>query len=187
MSRPASNQPATVEECLAGEQGGEVHHGYVAGHVYAMTGASARHALIVGAFFAVLLPRVRELGCQLFANAMKAHIRGSGDEFFYCPDLLLICDPEDRADHYRERSCLIVEALSEATERIGRGKKLYVYTTIPSLRDHLLVKRDRHQVDLYHRVGGDWQHEVHTEGGVHLDCLDTDVALDDIYLDAERG
>ncbi len=125
MSRPASNQPVTVEEYLAGEQDGEVRHEYVAGHVYAMTGASARHALIVGAVFAVLLPRVRELGCQLFTNDMKVHIRSGGDEFFYYPDLLLSCDPDGRAEYYREKPCLLVEVLSEATERIDRREKLY--------------------------------------------------------------
>ena len=186
MSQPASNRPVTVEEYLAGEQDGEVRHEYVAGHVYAMTGASARHALIVGAFFAAMLPRVRERGCQLFTNDMKVHIRSGGEEFFYYPDLLLSCDPDDRADYYRERPCLIVEVLSEATARIDRREKLYAYTTIPSLRDYLLVAQDRRQVDHYRRVGDDWRHEVHTEGQVHLDCLDLDVTLDEIYVDAER-
>ena len=187
MSQPASNQPVKIEEYLAGEQDGEVRHEYVAGHVYAMTGASARHALIVGAFFAAMLPRVRERGCQLFTNDMKVHIRSGGDDFFYYPDLLLSCDPDDRADYYREHPCLIVEVLSESTERIDRREKLYAYTTIPSLRDYLLVAQDRRQVDHYRRVENDWRHEVYTKGVVHLDCLDLDVTLDEIYVDAERG
>ena len=186
MSQPASNEVLTVEEYLAGEQDGEVRHEYVAGHVYAMTGASARHALIVGAFFAAMLPRARERGCHLFTKDMKVHIRSGGEAFFYYPDLLLSCDPDDRADYYRERPCLVVEVLSEATARIDRREKLYAYTTIPSLRDYLLVAQDHRQVDHYRREGDDWRHEVHTEGVVHLDCLDLDVTLDAIYVDAER-
>lgn len=108
MLQPMSSQVLTVEEYLAGEQDGEVRREYVAGHVYAMTGASARHALIVGAFFAAMLPRARERGCQLFANDMKVYIRVEDNEFFY------------------------------------------------------------------------------SEGGVHLDCLDLEVSLDAICVDAER-
>ena len=38
----------SVEDYLAGERDGEVRHEYVAGQVYAMTGASRRHGLING-------------------------------------------------------------------------------------------------------------------------------------------
>ena len=38
----------SVEDYLAGERDGEVRREYVAGQVYAMTGASRRHGLING-------------------------------------------------------------------------------------------------------------------------------------------
>ena len=49
----------SVEDYLAGERDGEVRHEYVAGQVYAMTGASRRHGLIVNALALALTPSVR--------------------------------------------------------------------------------------------------------------------------------
>ena len=186
MSQPASLQTLSIEEYLAGEQDGEIRHEYVAGHVYAMTGASASHGLIVNALAYALTPKAREHQCQLFTNDMKVHIRSGGEDFFYYPDLLLSCDPNDRADYYRESPCLIIEVLSEHTERIDRREKLHAYTSLASLREYLLVAQNQRHVEHYRRTEDDWRHAVHTEGRIPLECLDMELALDAIYMDAER-
>jgi len=118
---------------------------------------------------------------------MKVRIRQAGEEAFYYPDLLLACEPDDRADYYREKPCLLIEVLSDTTERIDRREKLYAYTAIPSLREYLLVAQDRRQVDVYRRTETGWVHETHNEGALWLDCLDTDLVLDTIYEDIEQG
>jgi len=69
---------------------------------------------------------------------MKLRIEAAGQTAFYYPDLLLSCDPDDRETYFRRRPCLIVEVLSEATERIDRREKLYAYTQIPSLQEYVL-------------------------------------------------
>jgi Uma2 family endonuclease len=176
-----------VEDYLDGEKDGEVRHEYVAGAVYAMTGASARHGLIAGALHALLHQQARQKGCQLFISDMKVRIRSAGEEAFYYPDLVLVCDPQDREDYYVRRPCLIVEVLSETTERIDRREKLYAYTGgLQSLREYLLVAQDRRQVDIYRHTDSDWIHETVTEGAIRLECLDVDLALDSIYEDIEQ-
>ena len=182
-SRLAHDHLISVDEYLKAEKDGEVRHEYVGGEIYAMTGASARHALITGAFLTLLLPHARQKGCQLFANDMKVHVRTAGEDAFYYPDLLLSCDPEDRAEYYRERPCLIVEVLSEATERTDRREKRYAYTTLPSLREYVLVSQDRPRIDIYRRTQEDWVHETVDQGSFHLDCLDMEVALEAVYQD----
>jgi Uma2 family endonuclease len=109
----------------------------------------------------------------------------AGQEIFYYPDLVLSCDPNDRATYFRERPCLIVEVLSEATERIDRREKLLAYQTIPSLREYLLVAQDQMRVETYRR-GNDWRPEVITEGAVSLECIDVDIAIETIYEDVAR-
>ncbi|HHB12400.1 MAG TPA: Uma2 family endonuclease [Chromatiales bacterium] len=179
----ASDHPISVDEYLAGERDGEVRHEYVGGHVYAMTGASARHALIVTALTLLLGPRARERRCQLFTNDMKVHIRTAGEDAFYYPDLLLSCDPQDRAEYYRERPCLIVEVLSEATERIDRMEKRYAYTTLASLHEYVLVSQDRPRIEIYRRTGDDWTHEIIDQDTFRLDCLDLEIPLEAVYQD----
>ena len=184
MNLPAIDHGIRVEDYLAGEKDGEVRHEYVAGEVYAMTGASARHGLIVTALTLSLGVAARKQGCQLFTNDMKVHVHQSGVDAFYYPDLLLSCDPDDRNDYYRERPCLIVEVLSETTERIDRREKLFAYTAgLASLQEYLLVAQDCRRVDRYRRTDTDWVHETVTEGAIHLDCLDRDLALNSIYED----
>jgi hypothetical protein len=132
MNLPAIDHGIAVDDYLAGEKDGEVRHEYVAGQVYAMTGASRTHGLIAGALFAHLRPLARDHGCQLFANDMKVHVHQAGEDAFYYPDLVLTCDAEDRADYYSEPPCLIVEVLCESTERIDRREKLFAYTARPA-------------------------------------------------------
>lgn len=175
-----------VEDYLAGERDGEVRHEYIAGEVYAMTGASRRHGLIVNAVAFALTPSVRERGCQLFTNDMKVHVHHAGDDAFYYPDIVLTCEADDEEDYYLKHPCLIVEVLSESTERIDRREKLLAYTAgLPSLREYLLVAQDRRQVDLYRRTETDWVHDTHTQGSLRLDCLELDLSLEDIYEDVE--
>jgi Uma2 family endonuclease len=184
MNLPAIDHGISVDDYLAGEKDGEVRHEYVAGQVYAMTGASDRHALIVNALAFALTPAARMKRCQLFTNDMKVYVHQAGEDAFYYPDLVLPCDPDDRADYYCQRPCLIVEVLSESTERIDRREKLFAYTAgLPSLREYLLVAQDRRQVDIYRRGDDDWMHETVTEGHIRLDCLDMDLPVAAIYED----
>jgi Uma2 family endonuclease len=182
------NDRISVEDYLAGERDGEVRHEYIAGQVYAMTGASRRHGLIVNAIAFAFTPSVRERRCQLFTNDMKVYVHHAGDDAFYYPDLIVTCAADDEEDYYLKHPCLIVEVLSESTERIDRREKLLAYTAgLPSLREYLLVAQDRRQVDLYRRTETDWLHETHTQGSIRLDCLELDLTLDSIYEDVEAG
>ena len=53
----------SVDEYLAGEQHSELRHEYIDGQVYAMTGASRAHGLIVNALAFALTPAARRKGC----------------------------------------------------------------------------------------------------------------------------
>lgn len=183
---PAPDKYITVEEYLAGELHGEIRHEYVDGQVYAMGGASDRHGLIVNALAFTLTPTARHKHCQLFTSDMKVQLSISDKQVFYYPDLLLSCDPSDREPYFRSKPCLIVEILSEGTERIDRREKLLAYQTIPSLQEYMLVAQDVRRVEIYRR-SNNWQAEYVTAGEVRFDCLDVAVTLDAIYADIESG
>lgn len=174
----------TVEEYLDGEQSSEIRHEYIDGLVYAIGGASDRHGLIVNALAYALTPAARQRQCQLFTSDMKVRLNIADKPIFYYPDLLLSCDPTDREAYFRVRPCLIIEVLSETTERIDRREKLLAYQTLPSLQEYLLVAQDARHVEIYRR-SQNWQPQYHADGTLHLDCLDTELKLDDIYADVE--
>ena len=174
----------SVDEYLSGEQLSEIRHEYIDGQVYAMSGASARHGLILNALAFALTPHGRKKNCQLFTSDMKIRLDFNGKQVFYYPDLLLSCDPDDREDYYRTRPCLIIEILSPSTERVDRREKRWSYQTIPSLLEYVLVAQDRPRVEIY-RKSADWQGEVITSGEFYLQCLDLNVTLREIYQDIE--
>jgi Uma2 family endonuclease len=147
-----------------------------------MTGASDRHGLIVGNLCARLRPVLRGSPCQLFSDDMKVRLRIAAHEIFYCPDLLLSCDPSDRETYYRGRPSLLFEVLSQSTARIDRREKLFAYQILPSLQEHLLIEQDVRAVEIHRRVRS-WAGERVTDGRVHLDCLEIDLPLDAIYDD----
>lgn len=172
----------SVEDYLAGEQHGEIRHEYLDGQVYAMTGASDRHGLIVNALAYALTPAARRKQCQLFTSDIKLRLEIAGKTFFYYPDLLLSCDPADRETYYRHAPCLLVEVLSESTARIDRREKLLAYQTLPSLQAYLLVDQDAQRVELYRR-SNDWRVEYIEQGDIPLSCLDTALPITDVYAD----
>jgi Uma2 family endonuclease len=95
---------------------------------------------------------------------------------------MLSCDPDDRAKFYRARPCLIVEVLSDATERIDRREKLLAYTGIDSLQEYLLLAQDRAEATLHRRVDG-WRGQTITSGDVRFQCLEFALPLTAIYAD----
>ncbi len=187
MSSPSAlKRTLTVEAYLAGERTAEVRHEYIDGQVYAMVGASDRHGLILNALAFALTPLARQRRCQLFTSDMKVRLEIAGRTVFYYPDLLLACDPEDREPYFRTRPCLIVEVLSEATERIDRREKLLAYQTLPSLREYALVAQDARRVEVYRRANG-WLAEELEAGELRLDCLDAAIPIEAIYQDVAWG
>ena len=186
-SLPQPQPLATVQDYLDGEQATEVKHEYLAGQVVAMGGASDKHGLIAGALYAALLPAARRKACQLLSAEMKVRVDHDGESYFYYPDLLLSCQPDDKESaYYRRHPCLLVEVLSPSTERIDTREKLFAYRLLPSLREYLLLRQDRVQADLYQWSDeGRWQHHVlgQPDDALALRCLDAAVSLRDVYAD----
>ena len=186
-SLPQPQPLATVQDYLDGEQATEVKHEYLAGQIVAMGEASDRHGLIAGALHAALLPAARRKACQLLSAEMKVRVDHDGESYFYYPDLLLSCQPDDKESaYYRRHPCLLVEVLSPSTERIDTREKLFAYRLLPSLREYLLLRQDRVQADLYQWSDeGRWQHHVlgQPDDALALRCLDAAVSLRDVYAD----
>ncbi len=183
MAETALKPQISEQEYLQGELASETRHEYIGGETYAMVGASDRHGLIAGNLFAALRAYLRGTGCQLFVADMKLRIEAAGETAFYYPDLLLSCDPQDRETYFRSRPCLIVEVLSEATERIDRREKLFAYTQIPSLQEYLLLSQKRIEAELHRREPSGWKTLRFHAGTVPCGCLGIEVPLEVIYED----
>ena len=146
----------TPEAYLEAEKLSEVRHEYLAGTVHAMSGASRRHNRIALAIAAHLDRQVRGGPCEVYMEGVKVRIRTAINEFFYYPDVMLGCDPEDRHEFYLENPSLIFEVLSPSTDQIDRREKLLAYQTIPSLDHYLIVSQNERRVEWIRRDGKAW-------------------------------
>lgn len=170
----------TVEEYLETEPRSPVKREYVQGRVYALAGASERHARLVTNLVGLLWLAARRTGCRVYAADMKLRV---GPDRFYYPDVMVVCDPEDREDYYKTRPCFVAEVLSPTTEGVDRREKLLAYLEIPDLRGYLLLDSDRPQADYYRRDadGVWWREELRGAGVVKVDRLGADLSLDEVY------
>jgi len=122
-----SKETIDVETYLRGELTSEVRHEYVGGRLYALVGCSDSHNLIAMNLGSALHQHLRGDPCQVFMSDMKVRLRIASEDVLYYPDLLVSCDPLDRARYWREQPCLVVEIASETTARIDRREKLLAY------------------------------------------------------------
>ena len=153
-----------------------------------MTGARDGHNTIAGNVFAALRSALRGSPCRAFIADMKLRVDAC-DAVFY-PDILVTCDPRDRApeaDTAKHHPILLVEVLSESTAAYDRGLKFEQYRNLASLREYLLVEQDRRHVDLFRREeDGRWLLcEANADQAIELESIGQRLTLATIYEDVE--
>lgn len=182
------------EDYLAAERAGrDVKHEYVNGEVFAMTGASFNHNLIVLDLGSELRARLKGRLCHVLPNDMRVRIEAENAAKY--PDLTARCEPprfhDDRQDVLLN-PVLIVEVLSASTEAYDRGGKFAIYRRLPSLEEYGLVSQDQPLVEAFSRQpDGRWVLSE-TEGldaEVVFAALGCRVAMREIYdkVDFEQG
>lgn len=135
----------------------DVKHEYVGGYIHAMAGASERHNLITGNIFLRL--RLSAGGknnhCRVFSSDMK--FREENGQFYYFPDVMLVCNQDDDNQFYKEKPCFIAEVSSKSTQVTDRREKLTTYLNVPSLNYYLIVDSTLKRVEYFRRdAKGEW-------------------------------
>jgi Uma2 family endonuclease len=174
----------TATEYLVLERAAEHKSELVNGRIYAMTGASFAHNLIVLNLSAEIRAWLRGGPCSVLVNEMRVKVSQTG--MYTYPDVVALCEPPELEDAYFDtllNPAVIVEVLSKSTERYDRGEKFAHYRKIDSLREYILVAQDRVRVEQYVRHGEHWMlGEISDpEGSLRLETLGCEIALRDIY------
>lgn len=147
-------------EYLALEAQSPLKHEYVAGGIYAMTGASLRHNVIALNIAALLRAHLRGSPCRTFMSDAK--LRVSKLSSYYYPDVMVTCDPRHQnitpGDTVIETPRLVVEILSNCTEATDRREKLLAYRSLPSMLEYVLVSQEVARIEIHRRQGDiGWQ------------------------------
>lgn len=176
----------SFDDWLDGERASfETRYEYVDGEVFAMSGGTAEHAIIIGNIHGQLWMQMKGRPCQVYASDMKLRIQAA--EAGKYPDLMALCGEQQFHDGRRDlllNPSLIVEVLSSSTEAYDRGDKFALYRRLPSLREYLLVAQHRVQLELYTR--GDDERWMLTSvddlaGFVHLSSVGCTLTVAEVY------
>jgi Uma2 family endonuclease len=181
MAQTSSRKKLTAQEYINGELASNIRHEFLGGDVYAMVGASANHNLICINIVSALHRHLSKGPCQVFMADMKVRLHIAFDEYFYYPDILVSCRPDDRATYYKEHPVVLIEVLSESTERLDRREKLFAYQHIKSLEEYVLIGQSQREITVFRR-SVDWgSHVVPLDEKLEFRSLDFRIAFDDIY------
>lgn len=173
----------SVEEYLAEEAASEVKHEYLAGLVYAMSGASRVHNQISLNLATALREALRGGPCEAFMSDVRVRITSPATgEVYYYPDVVVTCDPDDNHSHHLERPTVIFEVLSETTERVDRREKRLCYQHIPSLQHYVLISQNEPKVEIL-TLGSEVKEDSveALDNTLNLPALDLKIPLSRIY------
>jgi Uma2 family endonuclease len=184
MRDPSVLQSMSVDEYLRFEESSLLKHEYVAGEVYAMSGATLRHNCITLNVGTRLFAAAGDGPCRAFMSDVR--LQAAGDVYYY-PDVMVVCTPVAELDIIVREPCVVVEVTSPSTARIDRGEKLAAYRGMRSLRAYVIVDHRRRRVERHARdAAGEWlREEAVGEGRVLVPCLDVELTLDEVYRGVE--
>ena len=182
-----SGQPQarySPQEYLELERQAEYKSEYVNGEIFARSGASEEHNLIVGNVFAALHTQFRGRPCKVYASDMRVKV--SPTVYTY-PDVVAVCGEARLEDAQLDtllNPTVLVEVLSSSTEAYDRGEKAEHYRRLPSLAEYLLISQDKPHLEHYRRqADGRWL--LSEAGALHADislpAIDCTLRLAAVY------
>lgn len=154
MQLAAKHDYVGVEDYLAAEAASDVRHEYLGGLVLEVGGETRNHNQIIGNLVVALRQHLNSKPHRLYVIDIRVNFDLRGDEYFYYPDLVVTCDKRDTHKRFVQHPRLIIEVLSENTERVDKREKFFAYTSIKSLEEYVLVAQDSKEVTVFRRADG---------------------------------
>lgn len=175
------------DEYLAMERASEEKHEYYKGHIFAMSGASWKHNVIVKNINTLVLPFLKGKPCDMFGSDLRIHI--PENSLYTYPDFSIICgklETTDEEDDTLIKPLAIIEVLSKSTRDYDRGTKFNMYRNIPTLNEYILVDSTTVCVEIYKKEGdNNWKLSEFKQlsDSVFISTIDLSLQLKEIYQD----
>ena len=158
MQAAVRTEFVSVASYLAAEEASQIRHEYLGGLIYAMAGETLIHNQICQNLLFQIRPKTKGGICRAFMSDVRVNLHLRTDEYFYYPDIVVTCDKRDTHPRFIRYPKLIIEVLSETTERVDKREKLFAYTSIASLEEYVLVAQSAKEVTVFRRTNG-WKAE----------------------------
>lgn len=193
MAAQPTTDYLTAAEYLAQEREANHKSEFFKGEVFAMAGASNNHNIVVSEIIYLLKDFLKGISCTVYPSDMRLHVRAN--TLFTYPDVMVVCGKKeflpDTALDTLTNPVLVIEVLSDSTEKYDRGKKFELYRGLPSLREYVLVSSaGRHSIERFFLTQeGTWEFADSQDlenGFVFLQSIGLDLYLKEVYADIEQ-
>ena len=181
MSSAAPRQPMSIASYLTMEAAAAEKHILWEGEVFAveaMAGGTIPHGIVCANVVTALGVALSATRCRVMTSDVKVWVPRKGG--FVYPDASVVCGRPERYPGTTDtvtNPLLLVEVLSEGTERFDRGEKFDGYRAIASLRHYLMVSTEGRRVEHYARAEGDaWMLRAYGPGE-HVSLATPDITL----------
>jgi Uma2 family endonuclease len=149
----------TPEQYLELERKAETPSEYYKGEMFAMAGASYRHAQIKSNVVYELRKVTQKPGCDVLPTEVKLLVSKTG--LYAYPDVMVICGEPKFVDDERDiltNPVVVIEVLSPSTADYDRGGKFAHYRTVESVREYIVVAQERPYIEHHTRESdGSWR------------------------------
>lgn len=185
----AAGKGLTLSEYLAQELRTGIRHEYYRGETFAMVGGTPRHALIATNFLCESSLALKNATCVAYNGDLRIKVDESG--LYTYPDASIICGPlklDDEVPNTVLNPTVIVEVLSDSTEKYDRGRKSDHYRHIQSLQELVLISQDRPLAECFtrHESGGWLLTDVRElEESLSLKSVGIAIPLTELYRNVE--
>jgi Uma2 family endonuclease len=159
----------TFADYLSGEREGDCKHEWFDGAVYAMSRGTPEHARLSARVVRVVGNALGE-DCEVYSSDMMLYV--SDVKLSTYSDGSVVCGPLETITVKRDGRSLgegvtnpsvLIEVLSDSTERYDREEKFGYYRHLSSLREYVLVSQEEPRVEVYRRPAdgrGPWTCEA---------------------------
>ena len=176
----------TAAEYLAIEAAAASKSEFYNGEMFAMSGASRAHNEVKENLSIELGSRLKGGRCRTYSADMRVKVSRTG--LYTYPDVLIVCGPPEVESVKGVETLLnpqvVIEILSDSTERYDRGAKFAQYQQLPAVREYVLVSQDAVRVERFVRQPDEtWVLTTFTDpaGEFALATVPVRVPVADIY------
>ena len=171
----------SVEEYFELENNSDIRHEYYYGKLIAMPGESKNANRLARKFERALYKFLDEKLFEVFRNDVRLVVN-KGNIYRY-PDLTVALVADDEDDYVIKMPIVLVEILSDSTEKIDFYKKLTEYTAINSAQQYILVAQKEVLVSVFRRENDEWKFDVYNklQDKISLPSIGGTISLSEIY------
>ncbi len=185
MGLPAGRAPVSPEEYLAFERSAKERHEYADGEIFAMSGGTLEHSLTAANLGGELGTALERRPCRVLNSNMRVRIP-ERNHYVY-PDGVVVCGKPLFDDEVRDtlmNPVLVVEVLSDSSERYDRGDKFAQYRSLPSMKEYVIASQKEPRLEVFTRQADEsWVLRIYGAGEVaRLSSIDCEIAVDRAYL-----